>query len=88
MISVNPSFMLLLSSPSHHDLSPLRVLLAGGTAGIFNWLSCIAQDTLKSRYQIGECYIILLTNSLAGYVLPHLCTIQLLYGYYISYDIT
>eukprot|EP00794_Sanderia_malayensis_P006981 gene6981-7766_t len=33
------------------QLSPLRILLAGGTAGIFNWLVAIGPDTLKSRLQ-------------------------------------
>ena len=36
---------------SRSQVSPAYVLLAGGTAGIVNWLSCIAQDTVKSRYQ-------------------------------------
>jgi len=30
------------------------VLFAGGMAGVFNWLTCIPQDTVKSRYQTGE----------------------------------
>lgn len=33
------------------DLSPLRILLAGGSAGILNWIVAIGPDTLKSRYQ-------------------------------------
>ncbi|XP_041460755.1 mitochondrial carnitine/acylcarnitine carrier protein-like [Lytechinus variegatus] len=33
------------------DLSVLRVLLAGGMAGVFNWMVAIAPDTLKSRLQ-------------------------------------
>jgi len=33
------------------ELSPFRILLAGGTAGILNWLVAIGPDTLKSRLQ-------------------------------------
>ncbi|KAJ8046825.1 Mitochondrial carnitine/acylcarnitine carrier protein [Holothuria leucospilota] len=33
------------------QLSPARILFAGGMAGIFNWMVAIAPDTLKSRYQ-------------------------------------
>ncbi|XP_038061658.1 mitochondrial carnitine/acylcarnitine carrier protein-like [Patiria miniata] len=33
------------------DLSPLRVLFAGGMAGVLNWVVAIAPDTLKSRLQ-------------------------------------
>lgn len=36
------------------DLSVWRTLVAGGTAGIFNWLVAIPPDVLKSRLQIGE----------------------------------
>lgn len=36
---------------SRADLSPLRILLAGGSAGVFNWIVAIGPDTLKSRYQ-------------------------------------
>ena len=45
------SLSLSLPPPSRDKVSPGYVLLAGGTAGIANWLSCIAQDTVKSRYQ-------------------------------------
>ncbi|XP_066989590.1 mitochondrial carnitine/acylcarnitine carrier protein-like isoform X2 [Macrobrachium rosenbergii] len=33
------------------DLSPLRVIVAGGLAGMFNWLVAIGPDVLKSRLQ-------------------------------------
>ncbi|XP_038596124.1 mitochondrial carnitine/acylcarnitine carrier protein [Tachyglossus aculeatus] len=33
------------------ELSALRILLAGGTAGIFNWAVAIPPDVLKSRFQ-------------------------------------
>jgi len=36
---------------SRDDLSPLRILAAGGSAGILNWCVAIAPDTLKSRFQ-------------------------------------
>lgn len=36
---------------SRADLSPARILLAGGSAGILNWMVAIGPDTLKSRYQ-------------------------------------
>lgn len=36
------------------DLSPLRTVVAGGFAGMFNWLVAIAPDVLKSRLQTGE----------------------------------
>jgi solute carrier family 25 carnitine/acylcarnitine transporter 20/29 len=34
------------------NLDPLKVLFAGGMAGIFNWLVAIPADVLKSRLQI------------------------------------
>ncbi|XP_074053991.1 mitochondrial carnitine/acylcarnitine carrier protein [Macrotis lagotis] len=33
------------------ELSPPRILLAGGFAGIFNWIVAIPPDVLKSRFQ-------------------------------------
>ena len=36
---------------SRDKVGPGYVLLAGGSAGIVNWLACIAQDTVKSKYQ-------------------------------------
>eukprot|EP00126_Sphaerothecum_destruens_P015109 Sdes_comp9027_c0_seq1m453 len=33
------------------ELGPLRLLFAGGMAGIFNWLVAIPADTIKSRIQ-------------------------------------
>ncbi|XP_064114265.1 mitochondrial carnitine/acylcarnitine carrier protein-like isoform X2 [Macrobrachium nipponense] len=33
------------------DLSPMRVIVAGGLAGMFNWLVAIGPDVLKSRLQ-------------------------------------
>lgn len=43
--------MLTPKDGNRNDLSPLRTLVAGGTAGIFNWLVAIPPDVLKSRYQ-------------------------------------
>lgn len=40
-----------LSLCSRDQVGAGYVLLAGGTAGITNWTSCIAQDTVKSRFQ-------------------------------------
>ncbi len=43
--------------PSVHHLSTSRVLLAGGTAGMLNWLIALPADVLKSNYQTGtQCY--------------------------------
>jgi len=36
---------------SRSDLSPGRTIVAGGMAGIFNWMVAIAPDVLKSRLQ-------------------------------------
>lgn len=36
---------------SRDELSPARILLAGGSAGVMNWVVAIAPDTLKSRFQ-------------------------------------
>lgn len=36
------------------DLGPLRTLLAGGTAGICNWIVATPPDVLKSRFQTGS----------------------------------
>lgn len=36
---------------SRDELSPARILLAGGSAGVMNWVVAIAPDTLKSRLQ-------------------------------------
>lgn len=33
------------------DLSPLRIIVAGGMAGMFNWMVAIGPDVLKSRLQ-------------------------------------
>ncbi|XP_072344048.1 mitochondrial carnitine/acylcarnitine carrier protein-like isoform X2 [Scyliorhinus torazame] len=35
------------------DLSAPRILLAGGMAGIFNWMVAIPADVVKSRFQTG-----------------------------------
>ena len=53
-LSINHDLLLSLSLStlcSRDRVGPGYVLLAGGTAGIMNWISCIAQDTVKSRYQ-------------------------------------
>lgn len=36
---------------SRSDLSPMRIIFAGGMAGVFNWLVAIPPDVLKSRLQ-------------------------------------
>jgi len=41
----------LSSDPDKKTLSPLATLMAGGTAGILNWLIAIPPDVLKSRLQ-------------------------------------
>ena len=38
---------------SHHNLHPLKVMFAGGVAGMFYWM-IIPIDILKTRCQIGE----------------------------------
>ena len=37
-------------------LSPLRTILAGGLAGIANWIIALPPDVLKSRLQTGFSY--------------------------------
>lgn len=47
-------FQVALASPeSQGQLSPLRTMLAGGMAGITNWIIAIPPDVLKSRLQTG-----------------------------------
>lgn len=36
------------------ELSPVRTVVAGGFAGMLNWLVAIGPDVLKSRLQTGE----------------------------------
>jgi len=36
---------------SRDNISPVRTLIAGGSAGILNWVVAIGPDTLKSRFQ-------------------------------------
>ena len=36
------------------ELGPLRIVVAGGIAGMLNWLVAIGPDVLKSRLQTGE----------------------------------
>ena len=38
---------------SRTQLSPLKILFAGGMGGVANWVVAIVPDTLKSRYQSG-----------------------------------
>lgn len=45
--------MFVSLSPSVHHLSTSRVLLAGGIAGMLNWLIALPADVLKSNYQTG-----------------------------------
>ena len=52
--SPSPLSLSLPPSLSRQDLSPGRVLLAGGSAGMANWAVAIAPDTLKSRLQTGQ----------------------------------
>ena len=40
-------------------LNPFVVMFAGGLAGMCNWASAIAPDTIKSRFQTG----IIISNS-------------------------
>lgn len=44
----------LASPESQGQLSPLRTMLAGGMAGITNWIIAIPPDVLKSRLQTGN----------------------------------
>lgn len=37
--------------PDPNNISPLRTMLAGGLAGIANWIIAIPPDVLKSRLQ-------------------------------------
>ena len=47
-------FLFLLLCCSTEQLSPLKILLAGGIAGVLNWSIAIGPDTLKSRLQTGN----------------------------------
>lgn len=51
------------------ELSPLRTIVAGGFAGMFNWLVAIGPDVLKSRLQTGGYEIVnnLTVNCFAYY---------------------
>lgn len=50
----------VLSPPGKEgELSPVRTLVAGGMAGMFNWLVAIGPDVLKSRLQTGKCELFL-----------------------------
>ena len=62
-----------MSSPEkgRHKLSVPRILFAGGTAGVVNWLVCLPADVAKSRYQtatlgtyrhIGSAYLELVST--------------------------
>lgn len=46
-------------APENSDgkLSPLRTMLAGGVAGIVNWIIAIPPDVLKSRLQTGLLFV-------------------------------
>jgi Mitochondrial carrier protein len=44
----------LIPDPSH--ISPLQTMLAGGLAGIANWIIAIPPDVLKSRLQAGTIF--------------------------------
>lgn len=41
-------------NPEGKKLGIMSTILAGGTAGIMNWLVCIPADVAKSRLQTGE----------------------------------
>ncbi len=41
------------SRRDRNELSPVKTLLAGGSAGICNWIVSIGPDVLKSRIQTG-----------------------------------
>ena len=62
-----------MSSPEkgRHELSVPRILFAGGTAGVVNWLVCLPPDVAKSRIQtaapgtyrhIGSAYLELVSS--------------------------
>ena len=50
------SNLCFLTFSSRKDLSPLRIVVAGGFAGVFNWIVAIPPDVLKSRLQIGKLF--------------------------------
>lgn len=56
--------------PSVHHLSTSRVLLAGGIAGMLNWLIALPADVLKSNYQTGTPHSLL--NVLLLYYMSHM----------------
>jgi len=39
---------------SRKDVGALKILFAGGMAGMMNWTVAIAPDVLKSRLQTGK----------------------------------
>ena len=46
-------FKSALNPTDSSQLSPMRTMLAGGMAGIANWIIAIPPDVLKSRLQAG-----------------------------------
>lgn len=50
--NISLSFSFLLPYTSRNQLSPIRIMFAGGMGGIANWIVAIAPDVLKSRFQI------------------------------------
>ncbi len=46
--------MRLLAGAERKQMSPAKVMLAGGLAGIANWMVAIMPDVLKSRLQTGK----------------------------------
>ena len=44
----------LAPAGAEKQLSPLRTVVAGGLAGMLNWVVAIAPDVLKSRLQTGK----------------------------------
>lgn len=49
---------------SVHHLSTPKILLAGGTAGILNWVIALPPDVLKSNFQTGKLLNLLSQNLL------------------------
>lgn len=47
---------------SASELSAWRTLLAGGMAGIGNWIVAIPPDVLKSRFQTGLFFQMIVKN--------------------------
>ena len=49
-------------TPEGNKVGILQTIIAGGFAGIANWIVGMPPDVLKSRLQSGMCYYNLLLN--------------------------